>query len=93
MNDDSVQTAPSIDVEEIFQTAKQHEPPPTASKNADKKTAAMIGNGKIAVRKMKSGADTVGFDEGFKATEHDMESEKTMLIETATEDINSYLMD
>ena len=46
---------------------------------------------RVAVRKAKSGRED-GY-EGFKASEEEVVSEKTMLLETATDDINNYLIE
>lgn len=67
----------SIQIEEIFQTAKQY------ADGKQEEVPAVVD--KKAVRK------TTGGYEGFKASEEDILSEKTMLL--ATEDINSYLID
>ena len=91
-NEDSL-TEPSVEVafsghtEEIFQTAKHTS---TTNQNSlSLKTDSMGERMRITVRKKNSGQD--GF-EPFTSSKQDLESEREMLIGTATDDINNYLL-
>ena len=83
LNEDSL-TEPSVEVasnEEIFQTAK-------ASSDSVKESTSMGERMRITIRDNHSGKD--GY-EPFKSSKQDLESEKSMLLGSGTEDINNYL--